>query len=291
VATGSRPRSLPFLDGYSNVQALRTLNDARWLRRQLRPGARLAVVGAGFIGQEVAATARKLGAEVTIVEALDLPLAPILGRRMGHWFAQLHRDNGVELLLSARIKRARGDGRVEELVLAGGRRLPCDAVVVGVGVAPAAEWLAGSGLDPDGVRIDAAGRTAVPDVFAAGDVTLPFDPRLGAHARTEHWDAAARQGATAAQAMLGAAPGTPPAPSFWSDQYGVRIQYLGYASHADEEVVEGDPASRDFAVVYKRRGLPVGALAVGRPRALARMRRQIDISDPLATNETEMEAA
>ena len=194
IATGSQARTLPILDGFENVQALRTLEDARRLREQLRPGSRLALIGAGFIGQEVAATARGLGVEVTIIEALDLPLVPILGERIGRWFAQLHSEEGVELILSALLEDARGKGRVEELVLADGRRIDCETVVVGVGVAPSVGWLRGTALGDGPVRTDGSGRTAIEDVFAAGDVAAQFEPRFGRHARTEHWDAAARQG-------------------------------------------------------------------------------------------------
>ncbi len=281
IATGSAPRRLPFLDG-ANVHALRTLADARRLRAELVPGARLAIVGAGFIGQEVAATARGLGVEVTIVEALPTPLQPILGERLGRWFAGLHLDQGVRVLTGAMLEGARGGGRVEELVLADGRRLECDAVVVGVGTVPATAWLRGSGLEEDGVRVDACGRTTLADVFAAGDASVPFDPRYGAHARTEHWDAAAWQGAAAAKAMLGEYPGTPPLPSFWSDQYGVRIQCVGHPHHAGEVLLEGDPESRDFEAVMLRAGVPVAGLAVGRPRAIPRLRKRIEGGDRFA---------
>jgi NADPH-dependent 2,4-dienoyl-CoA reductase/sulfur reductase-like enzyme len=276
IATGGAARHLPFLDGYQNVHALRTLEDVRRLRRELGGGARLAVVGAGFIGQEVAATARGLGVEVTMIEALETPLAPILGERIGAWFAGLHRDEGVRVLTGAKLEGARGNGRVEELVLAGGERLACDAVVVGVGTAPATGWLRGSGLDEAGVRTDTAGRTTLPGVFAAGDASIPFDPRFGVHARTEHWDAAAWQGAAVGRAMLGEYPGTPPLPSFWSDQYGLRIQYVGHAHHADGVVVDGDPSGRDFEAIFTRAGAAVAALTVGRPRAIPALRRRIE---------------
>jgi len=276
IATGGAARELPFLAGYENVHSLRTLADARVLRRELTAGAHLAIVGAGFIGQEVAATARALGAEVTMIEALETPLAPILGEQVGAWFAELHRTEGVRVLASARLEGARGAGRVEELILASGERLACDAVVVGVGTMPATGWLRGSGLEEDGVRTDTAGRTRVPGVFAAGDASVPFDPRFGIHARTEHWDAAAWQGAAVATAMLGDYPGTPPLPSFWSDQYGLRIQYVGHAHRADGVLLEGDPATRDFQAVFSRGGVPVAGLAVGRPRAIPALRKQIE---------------
>jgi len=277
IATGSAARRLPFLDGFENVHALRTLADARRLRAELTPGARLAVVGAGFIGQEVAATARRLGVEVTLIEALETPLAPILGPELGAWFAGLHAGEGVRVLTGARLESARGRaGCVHELVLAGGERIACDAVVVGVGTAPATGWLAGSGLDEKGVRTDAAGRTELPGVFAAGDASVRFDPRTGEHGRTEHWDAAAWQGAAAAKAMLGEQPGAPPLPSFWSDQYGMRIQYVGHAHRADALRIEGDPGARDFEAVFSSDGAPVAGLVVGRPRSIPSLRKQID---------------
>jgi NADPH-dependent 2,4-dienoyl-CoA reductase/sulfur reductase-like enzyme len=277
IATGSAARQLPFLAGFENVHALRSLADARRLREELVPGARLAIVGAGFIGQEVAATARRLGVEVTMIEALATPLAPILGEEVGAWFADLHCSEGVRVLSGAMLESARGRaGRVEELVLSGGATVACDAVVVGVGTAPATAWLEGSGLDEKGVRTDTSGRTALPGVFAAGDASVPFDPRFGAHARTEHWDAAAWQGAAAAKAMLGEYPGTPPLPSFWSDQYGLRIQYVGHAHHADAVVLEGDPAERDFEAIFTRGGVPIAGLAVGRPRAIPALKKRIE---------------
>lgn len=276
IATGSAARRLPALEGYSNVHSLRTLADARRLRAALRPGARLAIVGAGFIGQEVAATARKAGAEVTILEALSAPLAHILGEDVGRWFAALHSEEGVNVRLGAMLESANGNGAVEELVVRGGERVDCDAVVVGVGVAPAAGWLEGSGLEADGVLTDHAARTRIPGVYASGDVARSFDHRAGEHTRTEHWDAAARQGVAAAGAILGGEPSQGPLPSFWSDQYGMRIQYVGHAHRADASRIEGDPGERDFAVVYTRRERPVAALAVDRPRAFARLRKQIE---------------
>ncbi len=276
IATGSAARRLPFLEGYENIHALRTRGDSLRLREELSAGARLAIVGAGFIGQEVAATARGLGVEVTMIEALSTPLAPILGEEVGAWFAELHRDEGVKVITGTMLEGARGSRRVEELVLADGRTIACDAVVVGVGTGPATAWLRGSGLGESGVRTDSSGRTPLAGVYAAGDASVPFDPRLGAHARTEHWDAAAWQGAAAARAMLGDYPGTPPLPSFWSDQYGLRIQYVGHADLADAVVVEGDPGERDFEAVFSRGGIPVAGLAVARPRSIPALKKVID---------------
>lgn len=277
IATGSAARRLSFLDGFQNVHALRSLADARRLRAALIPGARLAIVGAGFIGQEVAATARRLGVEVTLIEALAMPLAPILGEEVGAWFAELHREEGVRVLSGTMLESGRGrTGRVEELALTDGRTIACDAVVVGVGTAPATAWLANSGLNARGVHTDTSGRTTLPGVFAAGDASVPFDPRFGTHVRTEHWDAAAWQGAAVAKAMLGEYPGTPPLPSFWSDQYGLRIQYVGHAHHADAVVVEGDPVERNFEAIFTRGGVPIAGLAVCRPRAIPTLKKRIE---------------
>jgi 3-phenylpropionate/trans-cinnamate dioxygenase ferredoxin reductase component len=291
IATGSAPRRLPGAEGFSNVHYLRTLADARALRAALRPGARLAVIGAGFIGQEVAASARHVGADVTIVEALAAPLVRVLGSDLGAWFADLHRTQGVKVYLGTAIERFLGNGKVEELRVAGERRIPCDAVVIGVGIAPATEWLADAGLPPGGVPVDELGRTELPNVFAAGDSALPFDPDLGVHVRSEHWEAAARQGIAAARGMLGldAAPAT--LPSFWSDQYGIRIQYLGHADGADQVSVEGDRDSRNFTATFSRAGVPVAALLVGRPHALAKTRRMLTAARAQTAPVRELSAA
>jgi NADPH-dependent 2,4-dienoyl-CoA reductase/sulfur reductase-like enzyme len=280
IATGAAPRALPMLERFANAHFLRTLADARRLRAELGAGARLVVIGAGFIGQEVAAVARGMGLEVTIVEALELPLAGVLGRDVGRWIVELHREEGVRVLTSARLVDGHGNGRIEELELATGERIGCDAVVVGVGVAPAARWLEGSGLDSSGVRTDPTGRTAIPHVHAAGDVARPYNPVRGDHVRTEHWDAASRQGVAVARAMLGDAPQDPVPPSFWSDQYGLRIQFVGHSAGFDELRFDGRPEERDFSVLYLRGGRPVAALAVNRPRDLARARRLISASEP-----------
>lgn len=274
IATGGSPRRLPFL-AHPNVHTLRDVADARRLRAALAPGARLAIVGAGFIGQEVAATARGLGAEVTLIEALPTPLAPILGEEIGGWFADLHREEGVEVRLGAALAEARGDAAVEELVLADGARVACDVVLVGIGTVPATDWLAEHGFSA-GVPVDAAGRSPLPDVFAAGDAALSLDPATGAVHRTEHWEAAAWQGAAVAKAMLGEEAGSPPPASFWSDQYGLRVQCVGDPRGADGTELEGDPAGRDFEVLFTRAGVAVAGLAVGRPAAIRRFRRQIE---------------
>ena len=275
VATGARPRRLPALDGHDNVFALRDVDDARRLSVRLRPGARLAVVGGGYIGLEVASTARALGAMVTVVEALETPLAGVLGPVVGQRFATLHRHHGVAVLAGRRIVAVRGGRGVEEVVLDDGTRVASDVIVTGVGVVPATAWLAGSGLDPAGVRTDPAGRTSLPGVFAAGDAALVFDVVEGRHVGGAHWEGAARQGAAAARVMLGLEPGPAPVPSFWSDQHGVRLHGIGRPRPSDDLRLDGDPVDGDFAATFQRGGRLVAAVTAGRPRALAAARREI----------------
>ena len=170
IASGSRPRVLPGTEQFAGTHTLRTVEDAVRLRDALRPGAALVVVGAGFIGLEVAATARSLGLGVTVLEAAPAPLLRVLGPRLAGWFVEMHRAEGVEVLLSAHVARlGEGSDGTGWVQLTDGRRLECDALVVGIGIEPATEWLEGSGLDPGGVPTDSSGRTGAPDVYAAGD--------------------------------------------------------------------------------------------------------------------------
>jgi 3-phenylpropionate/trans-cinnamate dioxygenase ferredoxin reductase subunit len=277
VATGARPVELPGTAGYDNVHVLRSAADARRLGAALRPGTRLAIVGAGFIGQEVAASARSLGAEVTMIEAAPAPLHGLLGPRLGGWFAELHREEGVRVLLGEQVSGFRATGAtLEACALADGTEVECDVLLVGVGVRPAAAWLEGSGLPADGVPVDAAGRTALPHVFAAGDVSRPIDPATGRPGRSDHWEAAVAQATAAAHGMLGLDAPAAPRPSFWSDQYGTRIQFAGDPRGADGLEIDGDPGERDFTALFTRDGIVRAGLLVGRPRALPALRAQLD---------------
>ena len=278
IATGSRPRRMPMLDGYSNVASLRTIEDARALRAALRPGARLAVLGAGFIGQEVAASARKAGVDTTIIEAAPAPLVNVLGTKLGEWLAALHRSEGVDLRLGTQVSSVTGDGAVRSLALTDGSLLECDHVLLGVGVEPDLGWLQGSGLDPAGVRTDANCRSDAPDIFAAGDAAVGLDPILGRHVVGSHWEAAGRQGARAAKAMLGLEPGPAAMTSFWTDLFDTRIQYLGHAGLADDVSFDGDRQSRDFSATFVRNGRPVAGLLVARPHQLPAMRALLTAS-------------
>jgi 3-phenylpropionate/trans-cinnamate dioxygenase ferredoxin reductase subunit len=275
IATGARPRRLPLFEGYANVSTLRSVEDARAIRALIAHHRRIVVIGAGFIGQEVAAAARAAEAEVVVIELETLPLVGLLGPEIGRWFAAWHRAHGVELVLEQHVSAVRGEGTIASLTLADGRSVGCDHVLVGVGVVPDVGWLAGAGLPAEGIPADALGRTALPGVYAAGDAAATFDPVLERHALSGHWEAASRQGLQVASTILGREPGAPYPASFWSDQYGLRLQYLGHAQLADSLTVEGNPAANDFVARYERAGRLVGALVVGRPRAVAELRDEL----------------
>jgi NADPH-dependent 2,4-dienoyl-CoA reductase/sulfur reductase-like enzyme len=285
LATGARARRLPGTgpddQPVAGVHTLRTLDDAVALAADLRPGRRLVVIGAGFIGAEVASTAHQLGLSVTVLEAQEVPLAGPLGEPMGRVVAGLHEANGVPLLCGVGVHAVHDrDGRVDSVELVDGRVLPADVVVVGVGAQPNVEWLAGSGVDlGNGVHCDSRGATSVPGVVAVGDCASWYDPLSGRHRRVEHWTGALERPAAAVATLLGrgASVGPPRQPYFWSDQYGARIQFAGAADLADEVTVEdGDVDERSFLAVYRRAGEPVAVLGVDRVRPFTRWRRQLD---------------
>jgi NADPH-dependent 2,4-dienoyl-CoA reductase/sulfur reductase-like enzyme len=257
IGTGATARTLPALAAYENVQALRTLADAERLRLALRAGGPLAVIGAGLIGLEAAATAVRAGIEVTVIEAAPRPLQGILGPRATAWLTALHRAHGVTIRAGTTVTTAHGRDAVEALELHDGTRIPCAHVLVGVGVRPAIDW---TGLDR--LATDDRGRTALPHVFAAGDAT-----------GGGHWEAAARDGAAVAGALLGR-PARPPAPSqFWSDQHGIRLVCVGDPRDAREHVAEGDLATGDFELDHVRDGRLTAVLLAGRPPSALRAAR------------------
>ena len=283
VATGSTARALP--TSLSGVHTLRTLTDARALRADLVPGARLVVVGAGFIGAEVAATAHGLGLDVTVVEAAPAPLSRQLGVEMGGVVAGLHAAAGVPLLCDAPVSGLVGGGRVEGVALADGRLLPADVVLVGIGASPAVEWLRTSGLDlSHGAVCDVRGATNAPGVWAVGDCSAWFDPALRRPHRIEHWTDSRERAAHLVRALLSGHPGHPTAgdlptlraPYFWSDQYGVRIQFAGHREDTDELVVEdGRAEDHDVLATWRRDGAVVAALGLNQTRAFSRLRKAI----------------
>ncbi|MFF4399804.1 NAD(P)/FAD-dependent oxidoreductase [Streptomyces sp. NPDC001480] len=279
IATGAAARTLPGTEGLAGVHALRTLDDARALRDELARGGRLVVIGGGFIGAEVASTAYALGLDVTVIEAAPTPLAGPLGEAMGGVVSALHLDHGVRLLCGVGVKGLSGERRVESVLLEDGRTVPADTVVVGVGARPCVEWLQGSGVALDnGVKCGADGRTSVAGVVAVGDCANWYDPHTGIHRRVEHWTGALERPDAAVAALLACGatrPGVPRPPYFWSDQYGVKIQFVGHAAGADSVTVEeGSTDDRSFLAVYRRARRPVAALGMNQPRLFTRWRKQ-----------------
>ena len=279
IATGARPRTLPAAPDLEGLHTLRTLDDGLAIRDALRQGARLVVVGAGFIGSEVAATARGRGADVTLVEALPVPLGRVLGEEMGLRCAELHRRNGIDLRLGVAVDAIEGDNRVEQVRLSDGAVIEADLVVVGIGVTPNTEWLEGSGLElADGVVCDATLRAA-DGVYAAGDVARWPHPLFGEAVRIEHWTNAAEQAHTAARNLLageGEAQPFASVPYFWSDQHDAKIQLLGRAAAADEvRVVHGDLDALRFVALYRRADRLLGAFTINLARRLVAYRALI----------------
>jgi NADPH-dependent 2,4-dienoyl-CoA reductase/sulfur reductase-like enzyme len=273
LATGARARRVPGMP--VGVHVLRTVADAARLRKELFPGRRLAIVGAGFVGAEVASTARGLGLEAALVDERP-PLERHLGRDVAAVLARRAVEAGIELRVGARgAGFATGaDGRVHAVRLAGGSEVPCDVALLAIGAAPAAELLPGLTAPDGGVAVDACGRTGVPGVYACGDVASAWRPWLGARLRVEHWTGAAAQGAAVARAILGSEAPDLGLPYFWSDQLGLRLQHVGHA-HAPARVeLEGDDDSFR-ADYFDRRGRLLAALLANRSRELGNVRRQL----------------
>jgi 3-phenylpropionate/trans-cinnamate dioxygenase ferredoxin reductase subunit len=286
LATGALPRrlSIPGSD-LPGVHALRTLDDSESLREAITPSSRVVVVGAGWIGSEVAASARQIGAEVVLIERGNLPLERVLGPEVGAVYRDLHTDHGVELLPGTGVEAFDGAGSVEEVRTSNGRRIACDLVVVGVGAAPRVELAEAAGLIlDDGIAVDQWLETSAPGVFAAGDVAAAFHPFYGARIRVEHWANALNQGPAAARSMLETGAPYERLPYFFSDQYDLGMEYTGYASCWDEVVFRGDPAKREFIAFWMRDGRVVAGMnanvwdVTGPIGELIRRRVQVDAS-------------
>ena len=249
LATGSTPRLLPVPGaGLDGVLTLRTLPDSERLAARLVRGARVVVIGGGWIGLEVAAAARMAGADVTVLEAAALPLQRVLGRDVANILVTLHEANGVRIINGASVSQLRGTGQVEAVELADGTRLPADIVVVGVGVWPNVDIAAAAGLDlHDGVLTDESLRTVSPDIFAAGDIANAYHPMLGRSLRIEHWANARYGGRAAAKAMLGQDVVYDRVPYFYTDQYDLGMEYRGHADPGgyDQVVFRGSTALVD----------------------------------------------
>ena len=288
VATGARVRTLAGMVPRAGLFVLRGLDDAVALRQELVKAPRVAIVGAGFIGLEVAASCRARGVQVTVIESLPVPLSPALGPAFCEMVAAMHRDHGVDLRTGVSVTDVFGGSRVAGVALSDGARIDADVVVVGIGVTPKTEWLEGSGLTLDnGIVCNGCGEAA-PGVYAAGDVARVANRWHGDSPRIEHWTNAVEQGVHAAEnALAGPASSTSfsSVPYFWSDQYDRKIQFVGRARPHDEMViVDGSHAERRFTALYRRGDRVVACIAVNQPRALIKFKK-------LLANEASWESA
>lgn len=287
IASGTSARWLPGARVLDGIHVLRTLDDCLALRAELdKEPEVVVVVGAGFIGAEVAATCRGRGLRVVLIEEAAAPLEHALGQEIGRLVADIHRDEGVDVRLGVRVMGFDGDDHVEGVRLDDGSVIPSTVVVVGIGVIPNTDWLEGSGLVlDDGVVTDAT-LTAAPGVVAAGDVARWPSARYGELMRVEHWETAIQMGETAARTLLandgsGLAPSFDPVPWFWSDQYDRKIQLAGRSSAEDDvEIVIGSLVERRFVALYGRNGRVRGVLGMNRPRHVMQLRDLVDRESP-----------
>jgi 3-phenylpropionate/trans-cinnamate dioxygenase ferredoxin reductase component len=270
LATGATPVRLP---GSGEQRVLRTADDALALRELLRPGIRLAIVGAGWIGAELATAATHRGCAVTVLEAADTPLAAAVGAEIGGVTAGWYAQAGVDLRLGQSVASIEPGG----IALGHGGWLPADVIVTAIGVRPAVAWLAGSAVRiENGVAVDSQLRTSVPGVFAAGDCASFWSGRYQQRLRIEHWDVALHGPEVVAANVLGAAAEYDPVPYFWSEQFGRMVQYVGWHGGAERLLWRGDPADEKWAVCWLTGNRLVAALTVGLPRDLLQSRRLIE---------------
>jgi 3-phenylpropionate/trans-cinnamate dioxygenase ferredoxin reductase component len=282
IATGLVPRRIPAFPDLDGIRVLRSFDESLALRKHASAALRAVVVGAGFIGCEVAASLRGLGVEVVLVEPQPAPLAAVLGAQIGELVARLHRAEGVDVRTEVGVAEVRGDKHVDTVVLTDGTEVTADLVVVGIGSRPATEWLEGSGVEVDnGVICDAAGRTSVPNVWALGDVASWRDA-TGHQVRVEHWSNVAEQARVVVPAMLGQeTPSNVVVPYFWSDQYDVKIQCLGEPLATDTvHLVEDD--GRRFLAYYERDGVVAGVVGGGMPGKVMKTRAKIAAAAPIS---------
>ncbi|MFJ4875782.1 NAD(P)/FAD-dependent oxidoreductase [Streptomyces sp. NPDC088745] len=276
IATGADPVTLPGSLGVPGVHLLRTLDDARRLRPVLDAQSDVVVVGAGWIGAEFTTAAREAGCPVTVVEAADRPLAGTMPAEIAVPMAAWYAEGGAELITGAQVASVEPGA----VLLADGRRLPADAVVVGIGARPTTGWLAGSGVrlgDDGSITADEHLRTSVPDVYAVGDCASFPSRRYAARLLVHHWDNALQGPRTVAAHITDGTPAPyDPVPYFWSEQFGRFVQYVGHHADADEMIWRGDPATPSWSVCWLRGGALVALLAVGRPRDLAQGRKLVE---------------
>jgi 3-phenylpropionate/trans-cinnamate dioxygenase ferredoxin reductase subunit len=273
ITTGVRNRRLPIpgLD-LPGVFDLRSVGDADALRTHIVSGRRAVVVGMGFIGGEVAASLRQRGVEVVSVDPSPTPLFRVVGEEVGQVMAAIHRDHGVNTIFEDVVTRFEGNGRVERVITKHDRRIDCDFVVVGVGVEPVTDFLAGSGIAiENGILVDEHCRTSVDGIYAAGDVANHYHPVFGRRMRVEHWQNAMQQGAAAARSMLGTPRPYDAVHWFWSDQYDVNLQYAGFHQQWDQMVVRGTLTERNFLAFYLNQGRIDAVVALNRGKDVRRV--------------------
>jgi NADPH-dependent 2,4-dienoyl-CoA reductase/sulfur reductase-like enzyme len=279
IATGATPRRLSLAAGLGGIHTLRTLDDARAIRAELTRSPRVTVIGAGFIGLEVAASCRKLGLAVTMIEAQARPLLSVLGARVAEAVYQLHVDQGVQFHTGVTVAALEGSDRVERVVLSDGTTIATDLVIVGIGVLPETRWLEGSGIAlSNGVLCDATCATNVPGIVAAGDVACWHNPLFDEVMRVEHWSNAVEQASAAAARLLDGESARPYAhvPYFWSDQYQLKFQFAGrVAPHDELAVVQGELSAPPFVALYGRGNVLTGVLACNRPAPFLRYRKLV----------------
>lgn len=284
IATGLVPKRIPSFPDLKGIHVLRNFDESLALRAEAGSATRAVVVGAGFIGCEVAASLRGMGVDVVLVEPQPSPLASVLGGRIGELVARLHRAEGVDVRCGVGVSEVSGSERVERVVLGDGTELEADLVVVGIGSHPATEWLDGSGLEIDnGIVCDDRGRSSAPHVWAIGDVAS-WRHTLGHQVRVEHWSNVADQARVLVPAMLGQdAPSTVSVPYFWSDQYDVKIQCLG-EPEADDVVHVVEDDGRKFLAYYERDGVVAGVVGGGMPGKVMKARPRSRPAHPSPTS-------
>jgi 3-phenylpropionate/trans-cinnamate dioxygenase ferredoxin reductase subunit len=264
LATGAAPRRLdiPGVD-LAGVHYLRQVGDALRLGEAMHGAGRVAVIGAGWIGSEVAASARQMGAEVVLIDRAAVPLRRVLGDEIGQVFRSLHGDNGVQLRMGTGVVELRGTSRVEQVVLSGGEIEAADLVVIGVGVTPRVGLAEAAGLKIDnGIVVDEHLQSSAPGVYAAGDVASAWHPHYRQHLRVEHWSNALNQGATAGANAAGGTEAYARLPYFFSDQYDLGMEYVGYSQPNDRVVIRGNRDKREFIAFWLRDGVVTAAMNV-----------------------------
>lgn len=283
VTTGGRNRRFPVpgLD-LEGIYSLRTVADSDCIRAEAVPGRKAVVVGMGFIGSEVAASLRRSGVDVVVVDRNEVPLRRVLGEEVGGVIEGIHREHGVSMIFEDTVAAFEGAGRVERVTTARGRRIECDFVVVGLGVEPVTDLLAdtGAGID-NGVVVDEYLRTGVEGIYAAGDVANHYHPVFERRIRVEHWQNALEQGPAAARNMLDRDEPYDEIPWFWSDQYEHNLQYAGFHTQWDELVVRGSMEERNFVAFYRKDRRILAAVALNRGRDLRHSMPLIRAREPV----------